>query len=119
MAMRRLKEVPMSSLRDPLTFSCTNCEAAIRGSAIFFVGLPFCCAGCVAGGPCTCSYDVESMTVQSPARPVRDRGRAAVEVAAGPGTAGERFVAEEPAVTEEPPAVLVAALREEQLVRTG
>ncbi|MEO8207614.1 MAG: hypothetical protein ABI598_01170, partial [Chloroflexota bacterium] len=25
----------------------------------FHVGLPFCCAGCVANGPCICTYDQE------------------------------------------------------------
>jgi hypothetical protein len=40
-------------------FTCVTCEIEISGSATFHVGLPFCCAGCVAGGPCTCSYDGE------------------------------------------------------------
>jgi hypothetical protein len=47
----------MSTLFDAPHFRCANCEAAITGSATFFVGLAFCCAGCVAGGPCSCSYD--------------------------------------------------------------
>ena len=38
-------------------FTCATCEIAITGPATFHAGLPFCCAGCVAGGPCTCSYD--------------------------------------------------------------
>ena len=38
-------------------FSCANCGIEIAGPPTFHVGLPFCCAGCVAGGPCTCSYD--------------------------------------------------------------
>jgi hypothetical protein len=29
----------------------------IVGTPVFHVGVPFCCAGCVANGPCTCSYD--------------------------------------------------------------
>ena len=37
---------------------CANCEGAIAGRAEFHVGLPFCCAGCVIGGPCSCSYDL-------------------------------------------------------------
>ena len=41
------------------TFSCVTCEAEIVGRPTFYVGLPFCCAGCVANGPCTCSYDDE------------------------------------------------------------
>ncbi|MEO7229992.1 MAG: hypothetical protein ABIZ30_05320 [Candidatus Limnocylindrales bacterium] len=38
-------------------FSCVTCELEIVGSATFHVGLPFCCAGCAANGPCICSYD--------------------------------------------------------------
>jgi len=40
-------------------FICVTCEAEVRGPVTFHVGLAFCCAGCVAGGPCTCSYDLE------------------------------------------------------------
>jgi hypothetical protein len=40
-------------------FTCVTCEAPVAGRPTFHVGLPFCCAGCVAGGPCTCSYDDE------------------------------------------------------------
>jgi hypothetical protein len=42
-------------------FTCVTCEIEIAGPATFHVGLPFCCAGCVANGPCTCSYDRESI----------------------------------------------------------
>jgi hypothetical protein len=49
----------MSRLPTDTPFHCVTCEAAIWGSPTFFAGLPFCCAGCVAGGPCTCSYDAE------------------------------------------------------------
>lgn len=38
-------------------FTCVTCDAEIVGPATFHVGLPFCCAGCVADGPCNCSYD--------------------------------------------------------------
>jgi len=38
-------------------FTCVTCEIELTGPATFHVGLPFCCAGCVAGGPCMCSYD--------------------------------------------------------------
>jgi len=38
-------------------FTCVSCEVLIIGEPVFHVGLPFCCAGCVAGGPCICSYD--------------------------------------------------------------
>jgi len=40
-------------------FTCVSCDGQIVGHVVFHVGLPFCCAGCVAGGPCTCSYDVD------------------------------------------------------------
>jgi hypothetical protein len=46
---------------------CATCEVEIVGPPTIHVGLPFCCAGCVAGGPCTCSYDLEpddGMTVR-------------------------------------------------------
>ena len=48
----------MSSPSTTTPFTCVTCEIAIAGPATFHVGLPFCCAGCVAGGPCTCSYDI-------------------------------------------------------------
>ena len=43
--------------RDDTPFTCVTCEIEIAGPVTFYVGLPFCCAGCVANGPCTCSYD--------------------------------------------------------------
>jgi hypothetical protein len=103
----------MSSLRDPLIFSCTNCEAPILGSVTFFVGLPFCCAGCVAGGPCTCSYDAEPGPVPPPARSVIGHARASSAVA------DVSAAVEEPAVTEEPLAAPVPARRSSELVRVG
>ena len=42
------------------SFTCVTCEVAITGRPVFHVGLPFCCAGCVADGPCLCSYDDEA-----------------------------------------------------------
>lgn len=45
-------------------YTCVTCEIEITGPPTFHVGLPFCCSGCVANGPCTCSYD----------RPVGDPG---------------------------------------------
>jgi hypothetical protein len=38
-------------------FTCVTCEVEIAGPPTFHVGLPFCCAGCVADGPCICTYD--------------------------------------------------------------
>lgn len=39
--------------------ACASCEGEIVGQPEIHVGLAFCCAGCVVGGPCTCSYDPE------------------------------------------------------------
>jgi hypothetical protein len=48
----------MGDRQNPTTpFTCVTCEIAITAPATFHAGLPFCCAGCFAGGPCTCSYD--------------------------------------------------------------
>jgi hypothetical protein len=51
MARRLSTEVP---------YTCVTCEVEISGPVTFHVGLPFCCSGCVADGPCTCSYDQET-----------------------------------------------------------
>jgi hypothetical protein len=55
--------MPRHAISQPVAisqpFTCASCEARIQGSAVFYAGIPFCCAGCVAGGPCMCSYDVE------------------------------------------------------------
>jgi hypothetical protein len=53
--------------------SCATCEAEITGRPVFRAGLAFCCSGCVAGGPCTCSYDAD------PTPPI-DPGEAATPV---------------------------------------
>lgn len=45
-------------LSTDLPFTCVTCEIEIAGPPTFHVGVPFCCAGCVAGGPCTCTYDI-------------------------------------------------------------
>lgn len=39
------------------TFTCATCDHVITGRPVFHIGLTFCCAGCAADGPCTCSYD--------------------------------------------------------------
>src|SRR3954466_12350712 len=49
----------MRRLSTEYPFTCVTCEVEIVGNAVFHVGLPFCCSGCVAGGACTCSYDLE------------------------------------------------------------
>ncbi len=50
----------MSLQMTSTSFTCVTCEAEIRGAPTFDTGLPFCCAGCAAGGPCLCSYDIEA-----------------------------------------------------------
>jgi hypothetical protein len=40
-----------------LPFACGTCEIEIAGTPTFQAGVPFCCPGCAAGGPCACSYD--------------------------------------------------------------
>ncbi len=35
---------------------CVNCEEPISEIPVYFNGEPYCCHGCVAGGPCVCTY---------------------------------------------------------------
>ena len=37
--------------------TCVACEMEIRGTPVWYMGVPYCCEGCAAGGPCTCTYD--------------------------------------------------------------
>ena len=48
-----------TSTPDSSTFVCATCEADAGARPTFHLGLAFCCAGCAADGPCTCSYDLE------------------------------------------------------------
>ena len=48
------------SITDTPAFTCVTCEAPTGPHPTFHVGLAFCCAGCVADGPCICSYDVDA-----------------------------------------------------------
>ena len=61
-------------------FTCVSCEGQIVGNAEFHVGLPFCCAGCVAGGPCICSYDRGSSLPPRPTLPWTAAGSPEVRV---------------------------------------
>ena len=69
------------STTDP--FTCVTCEAVITGPPTFHVGLPFCCAGCVANGPCSCSYDREPAVDTQ----LSSRGDLPAPVASGPAGA--------------------------------
>jgi hypothetical protein len=35
---------------------CANCDIEILWSPLLVQGKAFCCAGCAAGGPCSCDY---------------------------------------------------------------
>ena len=37
----------MRRLSTEYPFTCVTCEVEIAGKAVFHVGLPFCCSGCV------------------------------------------------------------------------
>jgi len=39
---------------------CAACEIDIHSPAVYHLGLSFCCEGCSAGGPCTCTYDEQT-----------------------------------------------------------
>lgn len=38
-------------------FTCASCESTFDWPPLFYRNATFCCAGCAAGGPCSCSYD--------------------------------------------------------------
>jgi transcription elongation GreA/GreB family factor len=64
------------SITSAPTVRCATCEAAIPGPPVIAGRRTFCCQGCVAGGPCICSYDreVTAMTnLASVPRPVHAR----------------------------------------------
>jgi hypothetical protein len=58
-ATERVEDRTVHRLSTDLPFTCVTCELEISGSPTFHVGLPFCCAGCVAGGPCTCRSNLK------------------------------------------------------------
>ena len=51
----------MRRLNTTEPFSCVTCELEIVSRPTIHLGLPFCCAGCAANGPCICSYDPEAI----------------------------------------------------------
>jgi hypothetical protein len=55
------------SITDTPSFTCVTCESPAGPHPTFHVGLAFCCAGCVANGPCICSYDVDALDVDAAA----------------------------------------------------
>lgn len=42
---------------EPSSWECVTCESRFEWAPVIHLGLAFCCDGCVAGGPCSCSYD--------------------------------------------------------------
>ncbi len=43
--------------RSGARLQCAACEMDIDASPVYHLGLAYCCEGCSAGGPCTCTYD--------------------------------------------------------------
>lgn len=35
---------------------CASCDIELDNLPLVVGGLPYCCQGCVGGGPCVCSY---------------------------------------------------------------
>jgi len=64
----------VNDLTTTALLTCVTCELEIAGRPEFHAGLPFCCAGCVVGGPCLCSYDLfeEIRSVMDAAGPLDD-----------------------------------------------
>jgi hypothetical protein len=69
-------------------FKCITCEIGIVGQPVVHLGLTFCCAGCVAGGPCICSYDKVALNRERPGDPIES-----VETAMAKDSGGRRIVA--------------------------
>lgn len=40
--------------------TCSNCEEPVAHAPVYFDGRLYCCTGCVAGGPCLCTYTTPS-----------------------------------------------------------
>lgn len=68
----------MTSASTTARWTCTTCRFEIHQRPVFHIGLVFCCAGCVADGPCICSYDVEPLTVPGPMAPAPSADAAAI-----------------------------------------
>ena len=41
--------------------TCAACEAEFDTTPVRHLGVAYCCEGCSAGGPCTCSYDAQDL----------------------------------------------------------
>ena len=60
---------------------CATCGLAIPWAPIRVADRAYCCGGCAAGGPCTCSYDL-------PADDEATDGPAGTDTAVAPGAVG-------------------------------
>ena len=49
--------------------TCYNCFADFSWEPTYHDGEEFCCAGCVEGGPCICTYEGPPQTAEEPAEP--------------------------------------------------
>jgi hypothetical protein len=53
---------------------CATCDLAIPWAPTRDAGQAYCCGGCAAGGPCTCSYDLPADDEAPAGGPVRAGG---------------------------------------------
>jgi hypothetical protein len=70
-----------------LPIACVTCRAEIAGAAFLQSALPYCCAGCAVGGPCTCSYDEDVPDGDADGQAAPESG--AVNVSLADGRLGE------------------------------
>jgi len=63
--VRRSEDIMGTPLHATEPYTCATCEIAITGRPTFHVGMPFCCSGCAADGPCSCSYEPDGTDERS------------------------------------------------------
>ncbi len=49
----------MKTFITPPRGRCASCEGEITGLPVYRMDEAYCCLGCSAGGPCTCSYETD------------------------------------------------------------
>lgn len=74
---------------------CSNCEEPIAGAPVYFDGEAYCCAGCVAGGPCVCTYELPA---DKPVDALLAVGAPALTTRAHPPVAATRPLAPTPSI---------------------
>jgi len=55
-AWQRMAAGPLEHGESVSQWQCANCDIEIAWEPTIVGGLPYCCPGCAAGGPCTCEY---------------------------------------------------------------